>query len=462
MTTSRIAGFYNLPWDERIDKLAEAAGLSPEELAAFRTPNGLADEQADHMVENAVGTFSLPLGIGLNFVVNGREVLVPMAIEEPSVIAGASFMAKLVRAGGGFIATSTPPEMIGQIQVLDVKDLMAACMNLHEHKTELITAADAVDPVLKKFGGGARDLEVRIIEDSPIGPFLVLHLIYDVRDAMGANAVNTACEKLAPHVEEITGGRVHLKILSNLADRRLARAACKIPVKELAFESVGATLVVAQGRDTVRAANTGGTPVRDGKPRPYAGETVRDGIIEAWAFAAADPYRAATHNKGIMNGVDAVVIATGNDWRAIEAGAHAYAARDGRYTSLSTWGKDADGNLTGELEMPMAVGIVGGAIKVHPAARAALKLMGVKTAAELAEIIVSVGLAQNLAALRALATEGIQRGHMSLHARQVAIAAGATGDQIEKVAAQMLAEKVVRIDRAEEIMATYTGKQGKT
>jgi hydroxymethylglutaryl-CoA reductase len=452
MTTSRIAGFYNLPWDARMGKLSEAAGLSPEELAALRTPNGLADGQADHMVENAIGTFGLPLGIGLNFVVNGREVLVPMAIEEPSVIAGASFMAKLARASGGFIATSTPPEMIGQIQVLDVKDLMAACMNLHEHKTELITEADAVDPVLKKFGGGARDLEVRIIEDSPIGPFLVLHLIYDVRDAMGANAVNTACEKLAPHVEEITGGRVHLKILSNLADRRLARAACKIPVKELAFESVGATLVVAQGRDTVRAANNGGTPVRDGKPCPYAGETVRDGIIEAWAFAAADPYRAATHNKGIMNGVDAVVIATGNDWRAIEAGAHAYAARDGRYTSLSTWGKDADGNLTGELEMPMAVGIVGGATKVHPAARAALKLMGVKTAAELAEIIVSVGLAQNLAALRALATEGIQRGHMSLHARQVAIAAGATGDQIEKVAVQMVAEKTVRIDRAEEIM----------
>jgi hydroxymethylglutaryl-CoA reductase len=420
MTTSRIAGFYNLPLDERISKLAEAAGLSPEELTAFRT-SGLAAEQADHMIENAVGTFSLPLGIGLNFVLNGREVLVPMVIEEPSVIAGASFMAKLVRAGGGFTATTTPPEMIGQMQVLDVKDLMAASMKLYEHRDELLAAADAVDPVLKKLGGGARDLEVRIIEDSPIGPFLVLHLIYDVRDAMGANAVNTACEKLAPCVEEITGGRVHLKILSNLADRRLAKASCTIPVKELAFDD-------------------------------YSGEQVRDGIIEAWAFAEADPYRAATHNKGIMNGVDAVVIATGNDWRAIEAGAHAYAARDGRYTSLSTWGKDAEGNLAGELEMPMAVGIVGGATKVHPNAKAALKLMGVKTSAELAEIIVSVGLAQNLAALRALATEGIQRGHMSLHARQVAIAAGATGDQIEKVAAQMVAEKIVRIERAENIL----------
>jgi hydroxymethylglutaryl-CoA reductase len=281
--------------------------------------------------------------------------------------------------------------------------------------------------LLKKFGGGARDLEIRLIQTSPIGPFLVMHLIYDVRDAMGANAVNTACERLAPKVEAITGGRVHLKILSNLADRRLAKATCTIPVNELAFVGQIGNL-------------------------SYSGEQVRDGIIEAWAFAAADPYRAATHNKGIMNGVDAVVIATGNDWRAIEAGAHAYAAREGRYTSLSTWSRDPQGNLAGSLEMPMAVGIVGGATKVHPAAKAALKLMGVQTAAELAGIIVSVGLAQNLAALRALATEGIQRGHMSLHARQVAIAAGATGDLIETVAQQMVAEKTVRIDRAEEIL----------
>src|SRR5574342_834187 len=246
---------------------------------------------------------------------------------------------------------------------------------------------------------------------------------------MGANAVNTACERLAPHVEAITGGKVHLRILSNLADRRIARARCTIPIKELAFEG-------------------------------YTGEQVRDGIIAAYAFAAADPYRAATHNKGIMNGVDAVVIATGNDWRAIEAGAHAYAARTGRYTSLSTWGKDRDGNLAGTLEMPMAVGIVGGATKVHPAAQAAVKLMGVMRAHELAEIIVSVGLAQNMAALRALATEGIQRGHMSLHARQVAIAAGATGELIEKVAARLIAEKIVRIDKAEEVLREYTGTQG--
>jgi len=429
MTTSRLPGFYNLSINERLARLAEAAGLSPDDLSAFRFEGGIDADAANHMIENVVGIHGLPLGIGLNFMVNGRDVLVPMTIEEPSVVAGASFMAKLARAGGGFRASTTEPLMIGQMQVLDIANLQKAQAAILNKKAELIAEADQIDPVLKKFGGGARDLEVRLIEDSPIGEFLVVHLIYDVRDAMGANAVNTACEKLAPHIEQITGGRVHLRILSNLADRRLARAECTIPVDELAFNA------------------------RDGsETRPYTGEQVRDGVIEAWAFAAADPYRAATHNKGIMNGVDAVVIATGNDWRAIEAGAHAYAARSGRYTSLSTWGKDEYGNLAGSLEMPMAVGTIGGATKVHPGAKAALKLMGVKTAAELAEIIVSVGLAQNLAALRALATEGIQRGHMSLHARQVAIAAGATGDMIEKVAAQMVAEKTIRIDRAEEIL----------
>jgi hydroxymethylglutaryl-CoA reductase len=444
MITARIPGFYNLPLDKRLDELAKAAGLTPADLLALNGRYGLSDEQADHMVENAVGTFNLPLGIGLNFIVNGREVLVPMVIEEPSVVAGASFMAKLARAGGGFKASSSAPEMIGQMQVLDVKDLMTASLKLYEHKAELLAEADAVDPLLMKFGGGARELEVRIIEDSPIGAFLVVHLIYDVRDAMGANAVNTACEKLAPRLEEITGGRVHLKILSNLADRRLTRATCTIPIKELVFSS--------GGNPPVQMVRAGGGEKGGEKVRAYGGEEVRDGIIAAWAFAAADPYRAATHNKGIMNGVDAVVIASGNDWRAIEAGAHAYAARDGRYTSLSKWGQDADGNLTGELEMPMAVGTVGGATRVHPTAKAALKLMGVQSAADLAGVIVSVGLAQNLAALRALATEGIQRGHMSLHARQVAIAAGAVGEQIEKVATQMVAEKTVRIDRAEEIL----------
>lgn len=420
MTSSRISGFYNLSIEERRAKIADSAPVTTEDLLPF-TGGGLTPEEADHMIENVIGIHNLPLGIGLNFQVNGRDVLVPFAIEEPSVVAGASFMAKLVRAGGGFQATISAPEMIGQMQVLDIDDVASARLKIYEFKAALLAEADEIDPILNKFGGGARDLEVRIIEDSPIGPFLVVHLIYDVRDAMGANAVNTACERLAPRIEDITGGRVHLRILSNLADRRLARVRCSIPVEELAFDN-------------------------------YTGQEVRDGIIEAWAFAASDPYRAATHNKGIMNGVDAVVIATGNDWRAIEAGAHAYAVKNGKYTSLSTWGKDASGNLVGSLEMPMAVGIVGGATKVHPTAQASVKLMGIKAASELAEIIVSVGLAQNLAALRALATEGIQRGHMSLHARQVAIAAGAEGELIEKVASRMVAEKTVRIDRAEEIL----------
>jgi len=414
--------FYNLSIPERLEWLAKKAGLEPADLDALR--GGLNAEQADHMIENAVGVFGLPLGVAQNFVVNGREVLVPMAVEEPSVVAGASFMAKLVRAGGGFTAHASAPEMIGQMQILDLADPHAARLKLLEQREHLLAEAGEIDPVLKRLGGGPRSIEVRVIEESPIGAFLVLHLIYDVRDAMGANAVNTAMERLTPSVEGITGGRAHLRILSNLADRRTASVSCTIPLSELAF---------------------GDFP---------AGQ-VRDGVIAAWAFAVSDPYRAATHNKGIMNGVDAVVIATGNDWRAIEAGAHAYAARSGRYTSLSTWGKDRDGNLVGSLEMPMAVGTVGGATRVHPAARAALKLMGIQSAAQLAEIIVSVGLAQNLAALRALATEGIQRGHMSLHARQVAIAAGAEGDEINRLADQLVAEKAVRIDRAEEILKEW-------
>jgi hydroxymethylglutaryl-CoA reductase len=310
-----------------------------------------------------------------------------MVIEEPSVVAGASFMAKLAQATGGFRAEMTAPEMIGQIQLLDLADLNQARELLIGHKYELLQAIAGMDPVLSQHGGGPRDLEVRLIERSAIGAFLVLHLIYDVRDVMGANVVNTTLENLAPRVEQLTGGRAHLRILSNLADKRLARASVTIRTADLAFDS-------------------------------YTGERVRDGILEAWAFAEADPYRAATHNKGIMNGVDAVVMATANDWRAVEAGAHAYAARSGRYTSLSTWSRDDQGNLAGSLEMPMAVGIVGGAIRAHPTAQVCLKIMGVQTANELAEIIVSVGLAQNLAALRALATEGIQKGHMHLHARK--------------------------------------------
>lgn len=425
--SSRIPGFYNLSLDERLRELAKREDLTSEDLAVLSGQAGLTVEQADHMIENVVGLQSLPLGIALNFIINGREVLVPMAIEEPSVVAGASFMAKLARAGGGFTAQADPPEMIGQIQLLSIQNLAKARQAIQEQKKQLLADIDDLDPVLKKLGGGPRDLEVRTIDESPIGAFLVVHLIYDVRDAMGANAVNTAVEHLSPALEKITGGKAHLRILSNLADRRLARAQCTIPLGELAFDT-------------------------------YPADEVRDGIISAWAFAAADPYRATTHNKGIMNGIDPVVIATGNDWRAIEAGAHAYAARHGFYTSLSTWGKDADGNLVGKLEMPMAVGIVGGATRVHPVARAVLKLMEVTSAMQLAEIIVSVGLAQNLAALRALATEGIQRGHMGLHARQVAIAAGAWGEQIEQLAAQLVSESTIRIDRAKEILDEWKHK----
>ncbi len=422
--SSRLPGFYDLPLAERLSALAHIGTLDDAALRAFDGQHGLTPELADRMIENAVGVFGLPLGIAANFVVNGREVLVPMAIEEPSVVAGASFMARLARRGGGFRAQADEPHMIGQIQLLDLQDLEDAQRRLLANKTALLAEANLADPVLTRLGGGARDLEVRLFPDTPSGPMLVLHLIYDTRDAMGANAVNTAVERLAPQVEALTGGRVHLRILSNLADRRLARARCRIPVEALAFEG-------------------------------YSGKRVRDGVVEAWSLAAVDPHRAATHNKGILNGVDAVVIATGNDWRAVEAGAHAYAARSGHYTSLSRWSVGTDGALEGFLEMPLAVGTVGGATRVHPVAKACLTLLGVENARALAEIIVSVGLAQNLAALRALATEGIQRGHMGLHARQVAIAAGATGPLIEKIARKMTAEGSVRIDRAQELVQEW-------
>ena len=424
---NNTAKFYELSIDERLKQIGEETGLSAEELAKLSGRAGLNETQADHMIENVAGIYALPLGVARNFLVNGREVLVPMVIEEPSVVAAASFMAKLVRAGGGFTASTDAPEMIGQMQILDIADLDKAKKALEAERAALLAAADVSDPLLKKLGGGARDLQVRVIDDSSIGPFLVIHLIMDVRDAMGANAINTALEKLSPLVERISGGRVLLRILSNLADRRLAKAACAIPIEALATEE-------------------------------FSGEEVRDRVIEAWAFAAADPYRAATHNKGIMNGVDAVVLATGNDWRAVEAGAHAFAARSGKYTSLSTWSKGKNGDLVGELEMPLAVGIVGGATRVHPGAGAALKLMGVTSSRELAEVIVSVGLAQNLGALRALATEGIQRGHMALHARQVAAAAGAPPELVGPIAEQMVNEAHIHIDRAVEILRSWRAK----
>ena len=422
--TSRLPGFYNLPWEQRRQRLLEIGAVDPDTLAALGGPQGLTPALADTMIENVIGVYGLPLGIATNFVVNGREVLVPMAVEEPSIVAGASFMAKLARAGGGFHAHATEPHMIGQIQLLEVPDPHAARVRILQAKARLLQSLRGLAPTLERLGGGPRDLEVRILHHPALGDFLVVHLIYDVRDAMGANAVNTACEHLAPHLEELSRGRAVLRILSNLSDRRLARAWVRIPVAALAFG-------------------------------PFSGEQVRDGIVAAWAFAAADPYRAATHNKGIMNGIDAVLIATGNDWRAVEAGAHAYAARSGRYTSLSTWEVDADGALVGTLELPLAVGIVGGATRAHPTARAALRLMRVGSARELAEIVAAVGLAQNLAALRALATEGIQRGHMRLHARQIAMAAGATGELAQRIARQMAAEGNIRLERAQELLRAW-------
>jgi hydroxymethylglutaryl-CoA reductase len=419
--SSRLVGFYKLNTAERVRLIQEVASLTDEEARALSGAAGLSLAQADHMIENVVGVFGLPLGIATNFLIKGRDVLIPMAIEEPSVVAGASFAARLVRDGGGFKTSSDEPLMIGQIQVLDVTNPWAARFELLSAKERILALANEQDPVIVGLGGGARDLEVRVVERSAVGPMLIVHLIYDARDAMGANTVNTAVEAVAPLVASVSGGRTLLRILSNLADRRLARAKGVVPVSSLAHAE-------------------------------FSGEEVAQGIVEAWAFAAADPYRAATHNKGIMNGIDAVVIATGNDWRAIEAGAHSYAARNGRYTALSTWQLNAEGNLVGTLEMPLAAGIVGGATRVHPTAKAALKLLGVQTARELAEILAAVGLAQNLAALRALASEGIQRGHMKLHARQVAIAAGAEGELMDRVVQAMLDERVIRLDRAEAIL----------
>ncbi len=371
--SSRIEGFYKLSMADRLKIVKEFAGLTDEEALALAGVGGLDPSIPDKMVENAIGSFQLPLGIAVNFRINNKEYLVPMAIEEPSVIAAASNAAKMARERGGFWTSSTPPIMIGQVQVTGIRDPSRVKHMILEKKREILELANEQDPMLIKLGGGAKDLEVRIVNTLK-GPNVIVHLLVDVKDAMGANAVNTMAEAVAPFVEQISGGRVYLRILSNLATHRLARARA------------------VWSKDAI------------------GGEEVVDGVIEAYVFAEADPYRCATHNKGIMNGIDAVVIATGNDWRAIEAGAHAYAARDGRYRSLSTWALSPDGDLVGSLELPLAVGTVGGATRVHPGAGATLKLMGVASARELAEVIVSVGLAQNLGALRALATEGIQRG----------------------------------------------------
>jgi hydroxymethylglutaryl-CoA reductase len=381
------------------------------------------------MIENVLGVYGLPLGIATNFLINGKDYLIPMVIEEPSVVAAVSNAAKMFRAGGGFITSSDDPVMIAQLQVLDIPDVQTAAQAVLAQRERLMTEVDKVGGSILKYGGGARDIQVRTFPDTAAGAMLVVHILMDTRDAMGANAINTAAEHLAPFIEDITGGRVNLRILSNLTDQRKARAEGMIPANELEREGVS-------GAEAVRR------------------------IVEAGVFAEVDPYRATTHNKGVMNGIDAVVIATGNDWRAIEAGAHAYAARGGHYSSMTRWWQDEQGNLRGAIELPMSVGIVGGATRVHPTAQVALQILGVQSARELGEIIVTVGLAQNLAAIRALATEGIQRGHMRMHARQLAAAAGAPEDQIAAIAQQLIADNNIRLEHAKELVRkAMSGKQ---
>jgi hydroxymethylglutaryl-CoA reductase len=410
-----MPGFYKLNPKDRLHLIKEFSGLSDEECTLLQNTGSLPMEMADRMIENVVGAFPLPLGIGVNFLINGRDYLIPMVLEEPSVVAAASYAAKMVRDGGGFHASSTLPIMIGQIQVVGVRDSYAGKMRIIQAKEEILKKANEQDPMLVSAGGGAKDLDAKVIRTTR-GSMLIVELHVDCRDAMGANAVNTMAEAVAPMVERIAEGRVYLRIISNLAVKRLVRAWCIVPK-----ETVG-------------------------------GEEVVDGIVNAYAFAAADPYRAATHNKGILNGIIAVILATCNDHRAVEAGAHAYAARNGHYTTLSTWEKNAKGDLVGSIELPMAVGLIGGAVRTHPIAKIAVKILGVKTANEFGEVLAAVGLAQNLGALRALAHEGIQRGHMSLHAKNIAVAAGATGDLIDLVAAKMVEERKIRMDRAKELI----------
>lgn len=417
MVNSRLKGFYNLSLDERIKVIAEQVDLTDEDIQLLKGKNIDLDVY-DHMIENVIGIMPFPMGIATNFKINGKDYLVPMVIEEPSVVAAASHAAKIARKKGGFEAHNTGSFMIGQIQVVGLNNPHAARFEVLKHSKEIIELANKQDPILVKLGGGATDVRARIIY-TIMGDMLIVELIVNCLDAMGANAVNTMAEKVAPFIEKITGGKVYLRILSNLADMRLVRARAVFDKEEL------------------------------------GGEDVVEGILNAYAFADADPYRCATHNKGIMNGISAVVRATGNDTRAIEAGAHSYAARSGYYSSLTTYEKNSDGDLVGTIEVPMAVGIIGGATKAHPLARLALKILGVKSAGELANVIASVGLAQNLAALRALAAEGIQKGHMALHARNIAMAVGAKGDLIEKIADEMIAENKINYDFAKELLSKY-------
>lgn len=413
--SSVISGFYKLPHKERLALIADFAGLTQEETDLLQVSSSLPLDVADHMVENFIGVFPEPMGVAVNFLINGRDYLIPMATEEPSVIAAASYAAKMVRDGGGFKTSSTAPVMIGQIQVVKLSDAVAAKRKVLDAKDSLLAKANEQDPVLNSFGGGAKDLDARVI-DTSVGQMLIVHLYVDCRDAMGANAVNTMAEAVAPMIESLTGGQVYLRIISNLATKRLVKAWCTVPK-----EAVG-------------------------------GEAVVDGIVYASAFAAADPYRGVTHNKGIMNGIIAAVLATGNDHRAIEAGAHAYASLKGQYTSLTSWTKNVNGDLEGVIELPMAIGLIGGAVKTHPIAKIAVKILGVKSANEFGEVLAALGLAQNLGALRALSSEGIQRGHMSLHARNIAVTAGAKAELVDLVAARMVKERKVSVHRAQEIL----------
>jgi hydroxymethylglutaryl-CoA reductase len=413
--SSSISGFYKFTPKKRLEIVREFADLSEEECNLLLNTGSLPLDVADRMIENTVGAIPIPLGIAVNFLINGKDYLIPMATEEPSVVAAASYAAKMVRKGGGFHTSSTESIMIGQIQTVGMKKPKTAKLKVLEAEKKILDKANAQDPVLCSFGGGAKRLTAKIIKTT-LGPMLIVELHVDCRDAMGANAVNTMCEAVAPMIEKITGGQVYLRIISNLATERLVKAKCIIPK-----EAVGGLNVV-------------------------------DGIVNASAFATADPYRAATHNKGILNGTIAVILATGNDHRAIEAGAHAYAAVKGIYTALSVWTKNKNNDLEGTIEMPMAVGLVGGAVKTHPIAKIALKILGVKTAREFGEVLGAVGLEQNLGALRALAHEGIQRGHMALHARNVAIAAGAEKKIINLIVEKMIKEQKIRVDRAKELI----------
>ena len=422
---SRIPGFGELPRRARIERLGAQADLGAAELGALHDDTPLTFAAADHMIENAIGVLGLPLGIGLNFRVNGRDYLVPMAVEEPSVVAAASFAARIARDAGGFTAEADPPLMVGQVQLVRVPDRTAAAARIHAATPRLLAAADAIHPNMVRRGGGARAVEVRDLADTAAGAMLVVHIVLDVGDAMRANAINTIVEALAPMLEELSAGTARLRILTNLADLRLARAAVRLPFHLL---------------------NT----------RTLDGREVAARIEEACAFAAADPYRAATHNKGIMNGIDAVTVATGNDWRAVEAGAHAYAAREGRYGPLSSW-RVADGALVGTVELPLALAIVGGNLEANPRARSALRLLDVRSARELAAVTAAVGLAQNFAALRALVTDGIQRGHMALHARGLVVAAGADDDLVAAVTERLIASGDIKLEKARALVAEMGG-----